>query len=521
MMRRRIPSLFLTGVALAGFLQAAYPQSEEQLQNEGIQALDSKNFPRAREIFSRLVESDPSGKNVGYLAVAESGDGDLPQAIADFKRSIRLGNDSALTRYGLGTAYLRNNQYEAAVRELRVVVARDPAYVAAQYALGVALVNAGHPHDAIPYLERAQTKTAANPQFWLTLIRAQFEAGNSQAAIKLADQALAAIPDAPLLAEALGQLCIQHHQMQEARNLLETAIELQPKDPTVKLLLAHVCLRTGDPGETLTILEGLPPESGQPGEMMFLRGEARVLLGNLVVAQSDLSAALEADPQNAEYLLAPAWLDQIDGRYNEALAALTKARRLNPEMPGVLYRMAISYFFLGNYSQAVSNSAAAIRLAPQYDQAYLLLGVSRLQAGDFRGAQAALRRATALVPNAAFYHRELGVALYKMGMLSQSETELNRAVSLNPEAAQAYLWQARVRVRRGERTKAIDDLETAVTLAPGFSEAYSALAELYSAEGQTRKAAAASSRRRKIEKSEAPAGQDELLFPKELTGPAP
>ena len=182
-----------------GSFSAASAQSPSELLRTGMQALEAKNFPRALEIFSTLAKNDPSPTNVGYLAVAESGAGNLSQAIADFKQAIKLGNDSVLTRYGLGSAYLRNHEPEAAARELRLAIVKDPNNIPARYALGVALLDLGRAHEAIPYLEQARKASPSNSQIWISLAQAQFEAGNPQTAVKLTDDATAAIPDNPQL----------------------------------------------------------------------------------------------------------------------------------------------------------------------------------------------------------------------------------------------------------------------------------------------------------------------------------
>lgn len=518
-MYRKICLLLLVGTI--GARLPALAQSESELLKGGIRALEAKDFVQAQKIFSLVVTKDPSATNLAYLAVAESGVGDLSQSITDFRRSIKLGDDSLLTRYGLGTAYLRNRQPQAAIRELRLVIARDSGYLPARYALGVALLDLGRPRAAIPYLEQARKEASGNMQFWLTLVRAQFEAGNSEGASQLAGEAAEAIPDNPHLALGLAGLCLQYHQLKRARNLLETAFQLQPNDTRTKLLLAKVCLQVGKPMEALTMLQSLPPEAGKPGEAMLLTAEARALTGNFIVAQADLSSALQADPQNAGYLLVSAWIDQMQGRYNEALETLKKAHSLDSKAPSVFYQMAVSYFFLEKYSRAEAACEAAIRSAPRYDRAYMLLGLSKLQERDFQGARLALEKATALKPATAFYYRELGVTYFMMGMIGKSKEDLSKSLALNPEAAQSYFWQAQVYTREGDRRKAIDDLETSITLAPEFSEAYSEIAKLYVAEGQTQKAIAVLNKQKELEKSGHLPGHTQFLFFKDLASPIP
>ena len=521
MAQPKIASLTLSIILLFGSLTVTRAQSPSARLQQGVQALEAKDFTRALEVFSALVKTDPSSTNVGYLAVAESGAGNLVQAISDFQRAIKLGNDSVLTRYGLGSAYLRHHEPEAAVRELRVAIAHDASNLPARYALGVALLDLGRAHEAIPYLEQARKASPSNSQIWISLTRAQFEAGNPQAAVKLSEDATAAIPDNPQLLVALARLCLRYQQWDKGRAWLENAVELQPNDPETKLLLANVCVHSGSPAETLEVLKGLPSGSGNPGEAMILTAEARALTGDFNLARIDLFLALEADPTNPHYLLVSAWLDQMQAQFAPALATLEKARALEGDKPDLLYQLAVSYYFLGKFAQAAGACETAIHLAPRYDRAYFLDGLSKLELKEMDAARAAIERAVALSPQSAPYHRELGVTLYRMGQFTGSEAALDRALTLDPHAVQAYYWRAQVLDQKGERPRAIEDLETSTALEPKFLEAYSALAKLYSAQGQNQKAAAMLDTEKKLEQTERPSDRHRDLLLRELSAPLP
>jgi tetratricopeptide (TPR) repeat protein len=221
-----------------------------------------------------------------------------------------------------------------------------------------------------------------------------------------------------------------------------------------------------------------------------------------------------------KYLVASAWLDQMSGRFKEALVTLKKARSLDERAPEIPYRMAVSYLFLGLNSDAAQTCQEAIRRAPKFGLAYLLLGVVKLRQGDLPGAQAVLRRAVALQPSSGIFHRELGMALYKGGNLIESKKELDRALALDPKAAQAYFWRARVLASRGERQQAIADLETAVALQPHYREAYSQLAQLYSKQRQPEKAVAASAQAIKELQYEQKEASEKMWQMKDLIGEA-
>lgn len=499
------------GAILASRVPLGAAQTPEHLRRAAISAFEDGDFARAQQLFSRLVKQDPSAANFNYLAMAERSAGNIKQAIIDFRRSIQLGNASAIVHYNLGLAYLQDRQVELGIRELRRAIARDPRLKAARYNLAVALLDAGRASEAIPYLNEARKESPCAPEIWANLVRAEFEAGDANAAVHAADEAVRATPNDVRLIVTLADVCYRHHETQKARHLLEGATELMPDDPDVKLLIVKVSLQVGEPIEALAVLKDVPADRGSPGELQFMRGLALALLGNLMGATGELSTAVHADPHNVEYSIAYAWLYQLEGRHDQALLALNKAQELDPQMPMIPYRKAVSYFFLRQYPQTADSCQEAIRLDPHYDPAYLLLGIAKLEQGDFNAAQAALRKAVILQPGTALFHRELGVALFKGGSLTGSKKELDEALTIDPESAQAYFWRAQVLASQGNRRKAIADLETAIALQPHYANAYSELAQLYSADGQLQKAAAILAKRKELKGPISPDDRDRFL----------
>ena len=279
-----------------------------------------------------------------------------------------------------------------------------------------------------------------------------------------------------------------------------------PNTAEIKLLLADVCLRLGEPRDALAALQGVPHEPGQAGEILLLSAEAQALIGNFAAADTDLSAALKRDPGNPGYLVAYAWLQQSERRYEDALTTLSKVPGPDIGLPAIIYRSALSYFFLNEKEEAARHCEQAIRIAPKYAQAYVLLGLTRLDEKNFPGSEDALRRAIKLKPDVPSFHMILGIALYKDGKLEESQRELDRALALDPQLSPAYFYRARLSARKADRKKAIADLEVAVALQPHYREAYSELARLYSAEGQMDKATAAAAK----EKSEQESERDEF-----------
>ncbi len=69
--------------------------------------------------------------------------------IESLERLLAQGQDNALLRYGLGSAYLQAGQAAEAVPHLRRAVEQDPQYSAAWKLLGKALTALGRADEAM------------------------------------------------------------------------------------------------------------------------------------------------------------------------------------------------------------------------------------------------------------------------------------------------------------------------------------------------------------------------------------
>jgi protein O-GlcNAc transferase len=489
MLRRTTKTVIALALLGMAFPRWAQGQGGQQAVQAGIDALQAHNFAAAERIFSQLVQAEPTGRNYAFLAIAEGANGKLDRAIADFNRSIQLGDHSPSSYYNLGVAYIEVRQPEDAIQELREAIRRDPTYPAAYYALGVALMGAGRAAEASRVFEEALRQTPSDPRLWAELVEAQFRSGNADQAVKTSQNAIEAVPNNPRLAVTLASLDLHHHRVQAARDLLEDANELMPQNAEVRLLLARTSLVAGEPLEALAVLHGLSVSGKQVEEELEMRGEAEALTGSFAAAQKDLASAVDHSPNNARYVTNEAWLLQLRGQYDEAIRVLRQARTLDPTTPLIPYRIAVSYFFLLQYAQAERYCREALRINPRFGSAYLLLGIAQLKEKAPRAALVDLERAVTLNPEEALFHRELAMAMFQAGNQAGAQKQLDEALSLDPKDAQSYYWRAKLLALQGAKRRAITDLNTSIELNPNYAEAYQDLAELYTETGQTQQAA--------------------------------
>lgn len=68
--------------------------------------------------------------------------------VENFEKMLAAGQDSALLRYSLGSAYYKEGQLDAAIEHLAEAVQQDPAYSAAWKAYARVLNDAGRLEEA-------------------------------------------------------------------------------------------------------------------------------------------------------------------------------------------------------------------------------------------------------------------------------------------------------------------------------------------------------------------------------------
>ncbi len=114
--------------------------------------------------------------------------------------------------------------------------------------------------------------------------------------------------------------------------LLAPALRAQPPagDP---LAAAQAALDRGDSEGALRLVEPLLRQDGKNARALLVRSTARCLDGDLERCRTDLDRARALDPALRQGWLNRSALAIADQRYDDALAALREAERLDPQAP--------------------------------------------------------------------------------------------------------------------------------------------------------------------------------------------
>lgn len=232
--------------------------------------------------------------------------------------------------------------------------------------------------------------------------------------------------------------------MQEALDAFERAIELDPDYAAAWAGIASVWMLMPDHGG-LPTREGLSRAKTAARRAVALAPDyapAHATLGhvlddldrNRVAAGEAFRRAIELDPG---YATAHQWYGlhlANGGHFDEALAAVGEARRLDPLSSIINTAVGAVRYFARDWEGAAAEYEAVIRADPDFAVAWALLGRVHLVTGRPDEAVTALRNAVELSEGDASYRAVLAAALASQGERTEARALVDALLSV-PEGA--------------------------------------------------------------------------------------
>ena len=264
-----------------------------------------------------------------------------------------------------------------------------------------------------------------------------FHRGDYPRAVALARERLEAQPTDVAARLVLARAEAALGRFDAAFEGFREALRLAPRDPDA---LYYVGVTAG----VLAQLEyerllALAPESARAHQLL---GESYEAQGRAQEAEAEFEAALEANPDSVEVLvalgdLARSDLAQSKERFAEARAYYSRATERAPDNYDALYGLGACEAFAGKHAKAATLFHRAVRVAPDSAPAHLGLGISLLQTGEAARAATELEAAVGLEPRMREAHYHLGRAYQTLGRSQEAQAAFARAQELMREGREA------------------------------------------------------------------------------------
>ncbi len=273
----------------------------------------------------------------------------------------------------------------------------------------------------------------------------------------------------------LGVLALQMGQAQVALQLLQRAIQIEPRSADAQQNLGNAYLATGNVENAIgafKIAIQLNPGSAS----VFHR------LGNALQAKSDWEAAIGAyrealrlEPASASIRnsLASAW--QNKGQIAEAMAEYRRIIADNPDFAEAYNNLGNAFSANKQLNEAITTYRKAMQLKADYHDAAFNLGLALAETGDFDEAISVLRDVVRTKPGHGPARIGLGNALAGRGYFDEAVTSYRSALEIRPQDSQAWLGLGNAYHALGQVSDAANAYERAVLLEPGSAANHSNL----------------------------------------------
>ncbi|MBF91194.1 MAG: hypothetical protein CMP34_00120 [Rickettsiales bacterium] len=352
----------------------------------------------------------------------------------------------------------KEGKLQEAERLYRAILQKKPNNPDANHNLGVLVVSAGKPLEALPFLKQALDTNPEVEQFWLSHIDALVKSGHFDEAQRLIEDSKkngVAIEKLKVLSERVQKTSLKieppqtqldalldHYQncrFDDAEALAKSLTEEFPAHQFGWKVLGAVFKNTNRVGESLGPLQKSVKLSPGDAEAQNNLGNTFQALGRLEEAEGSYKRAVELrhDFPQAHYNLGNALREQ--SKFEQAEASYKRAIDLKPDLAEAHNNLGLTLRISGNLTNAESSYLRAIQLQPENASAHNALGMLRKDLSRSEEAMNSFSAAISLDPDFVDAHSNLGGALVDLGRFEEAEECFRRAAELNPGIPDVYL----------------------------------------------------------------------------------
>jgi tetratricopeptide (TPR) repeat protein len=337
-----VPLLFLAAAATAQTpLSPGFPGQEQQ------------NLADAERNWRQVTQANPHDAGAfASLGLVLSRQAKYDQAIAAYKKAIALDPKLPGVQLNWGLAEFKQAHFEEAIAPLTAVLNADPQNMQARTLLGLSCYGAKRFAEAVKYLELPAKSDPANIELHRVLAQSCLSAKEYSCALAEFRQILERDPDSAAAHMLSGEALDGLGRTVEAIPEFEAAARAAPREPNVNFGLGYLYWKLHKYDEAKSAFDSelrIDPAHAQAlaylGDIEFKKNAPEKALPLLVRATQ-----LRDDIRIAYLDLGAIYSDQK--RYQESLAALHRAEKLDPTQADAHYRLARLYRAMGNAAAA-------------------------------------------------------------------------------------------------------------------------------------------------------------------------
>jgi tetratricopeptide (TPR) repeat protein len=275
-----------------------------------------------------------------------------PQTVARLRRVAEMDPAGWANRYNLADALLEAGQTSEAISLLESLSANRPQNAPVLSLLGLAYETAGKPDQALESYRKAVAAEPGNHDYYLDYARMLADLNRYDESEQFIESSLLQFGNDYALRIRLGALQMLQGKLEEARQTFRKAIDANPAVALGHVALAQTYLREHHDEDAARELAGTRAKLAPDANVEHYYGLALVRLQRYQEAIAPLQQAVRLNPDDAEtfYLLGKAEI-ALD-RTQAARADFEQVIHLDPQHVGAHYQLSRIYARMGDAAKA-------------------------------------------------------------------------------------------------------------------------------------------------------------------------
>ena len=378
--------------------------------NVGLAFAMSKRWDEAAREFEAAALAGPRDPEAFFqLGKAYQSLGLAKKAESALRHCCELDASRIEAKARLGqvlSALGRRDEAEAALRE---VLTKDSGSVLALNSLGDVLMAKGDLDGAAGAWERSLSAQPSQPEGQYKLGFAYESLGKLEQAAARYLAACQLQPQRLPLRLALAGLYEKLGKLGEAAAAWAEAVALRPQDAGLLLSWSASLDRAGQKDASMQVLEQAMAIDQSNADAARRLGWSKVAAGDNSGAERWLKIAAKGLGPGVEKDLATAWLDQMAGRFEEAVRGYRAVNEAEPERVIAWEQLANLLYRRSDFAGAEAAFARLVVLKPDHVEAWTRLGSLSLKLGRREAATKAWEEALKFDPTNAIVRKNLAV----------------------------------------------------------------------------------------------------------------
>jgi TolB-like protein/Tfp pilus assembly protein PilF/tRNA A-37 threonylcarbamoyl transferase component Bud32 len=158
----------------------------------------------------------------------------------------------------------------------------------------------------------------------------------------------------------------------------------------------------------------------------------------------------------------------MEGRFEEALEQMLRARELDPLSPSIIQALGWCYYQMRRFDDSITTYQSMLGAVPEFSYGLATYSWTLRHAGDPKEAVKAAEKALDLSSGGQFYIAVLGAAYAAAGRQSDAKAALDRLTQVSAHSYVSPYHRALIHLHLGERQKALALLQETYAIRDGW-----------------------------------------------------